>query len=249
MIELLRSGATAGEIALGAMYSVADRIMEMDRLEGPVMIPGGVCEYFPGRGEGAGRALRLPGGDHPRAHHGRRAGRRPVRSRRRPRRIEAWPALPAAAEARLASGARLKEVMGAHFASVDRAARERSAPVAWCTSVGPAELLRALGSRSTSPRTTAPCWAPRRMANETYPGRQRAGLLARHLLLPHQRHRRLPPGQDAAAPRPTASPSPRPDVLRLQHQPVPRRAGLVRVLRREWNVPCWASSTPRTSAR
>jgi predicted CoA-substrate-specific enzyme activase len=48
VIELLRSGATAGEIALGAMYSVADRIMEMDRLEGPVMISGGVCEYFPG---------------------------------------------------------------------------------------------------------------------------------------------------------------------------------------------------------
>jgi predicted CoA-substrate-specific enzyme activase len=48
VIELLRSGATAGEIALGAMYSIADRIMEMDRLEGPVTISGGVCEYFPG---------------------------------------------------------------------------------------------------------------------------------------------------------------------------------------------------------
>jgi (R)-2-hydroxyacyl-CoA dehydratese activating ATPase len=48
VIELLRSGATAGEIALGAMYSVADRVMEMDKLEGPVMITGGVCEYFPG---------------------------------------------------------------------------------------------------------------------------------------------------------------------------------------------------------
>jgi predicted CoA-substrate-specific enzyme activase len=48
VIELLRSGATAGEIALGAMYSIADRIMEMDRLEGPVTVSGGVCEYFPG---------------------------------------------------------------------------------------------------------------------------------------------------------------------------------------------------------
>jgi hypothetical protein len=44
---------------------------------------------------------------------------------------------PRVAEAPLASAARLKEVMGAHFAGVDRAARERSAPVAWCTSVGP----------------------------------------------------------------------------------------------------------------
>ena len=48
VIELLRSGASAGEIALGAMYSVADRIMEMDRLTGPLVITGGVCEYFPG---------------------------------------------------------------------------------------------------------------------------------------------------------------------------------------------------------
>jgi (R)-2-hydroxyacyl-CoA dehydratese activating ATPase len=48
VIELLRRGATAGEIALGCMYSVADRIMEMDRLAGPVLITGGVCEYFPG---------------------------------------------------------------------------------------------------------------------------------------------------------------------------------------------------------
>jgi predicted CoA-substrate-specific enzyme activase len=48
VIELLRNGATAGEIALGCMYSVAERILEMDRLKGPVMVTGGVCEYFPG---------------------------------------------------------------------------------------------------------------------------------------------------------------------------------------------------------
>ncbi len=48
VIELLRAGATAGEIALGAMYSVADRILEMDRLTSPVVVTGGVCEYFPG---------------------------------------------------------------------------------------------------------------------------------------------------------------------------------------------------------
>jgi predicted CoA-substrate-specific enzyme activase len=48
VIELLRNGATAGEIALGCMYSIADRVLEIDRLTGPVMITGGVCEYFPG---------------------------------------------------------------------------------------------------------------------------------------------------------------------------------------------------------
>jgi predicted CoA-substrate-specific enzyme activase len=48
VIELLRSGATAGEIALGCMHSIADRILEMDRLASPVLVTGGVCEYFPG---------------------------------------------------------------------------------------------------------------------------------------------------------------------------------------------------------
>lgn len=48
VIELLRNGATAGEIALGCMYSVADRVLEIDRLRGPVVVSGGVCEYFPG---------------------------------------------------------------------------------------------------------------------------------------------------------------------------------------------------------
>jgi predicted CoA-substrate-specific enzyme activase len=48
VIELLRNGATAGEIALGCMYSIAERILEMDRLKGPLLVTGGVCEYFPG---------------------------------------------------------------------------------------------------------------------------------------------------------------------------------------------------------
>jgi predicted CoA-substrate-specific enzyme activase len=48
VIELLRSGATAGEIALGCMYSIAERILEIDRVTSPVVVSGGVCEYFPG---------------------------------------------------------------------------------------------------------------------------------------------------------------------------------------------------------
>lgn len=73
---------------------------------------------------------------------------------------------PRAAEAPLASGARLKEVMGAHFAGVDRAARERSAPVAWCTSVGPVELLRALGYQVFFPENHGALLGATRMANE-----------------------------------------------------------------------------------
>jgi predicted CoA-substrate-specific enzyme activase len=48
IIELLRRGVSLGEIALGAMHSVADRILEVGGIEGPVTLTGGVCEYFPG---------------------------------------------------------------------------------------------------------------------------------------------------------------------------------------------------------
>jgi benzoyl-CoA reductase/2-hydroxyglutaryl-CoA dehydratase subunit BcrC/BadD/HgdB len=43
------------------------------------------------------------------------------------------------------STARLKSVMAQHFHELDRAAQEGSPKIAWCTSVGPAELLRAMG--------------------------------------------------------------------------------------------------------
>lgn len=63
VIELLRKGSTAGEIALGCMYSIAERVMEMDRLTAPLLISGGVCEYFPGvvraLGERSGLAVEV----------------------------------------------------------------------------------------------------------------------------------------------------------------------------------------------
>lgn len=40
---------------------------------------------------------------------------------------------------------RLKQVMAQHFRELDQAAKSGSPIVAWCTSVGPAELLRAMG--------------------------------------------------------------------------------------------------------
>ncbi len=74
-----------------------------------------------------------------------------------------------AGEAQLASSARLKEVMGAHFAAVGEAARSRSAPVAWCTSVGPVELLRALGYEVFFPENHGAMLGASRMANDTMP--------------------------------------------------------------------------------
>jgi benzoyl-CoA reductase/2-hydroxyglutaryl-CoA dehydratase subunit BcrC/BadD/HgdB len=73
---------------------------------------------------------------------------------------------PRTAEAPLAAATRLKELMNAHFQGVDRAARERSAPVAWCTSVGPVELLRALGYEVFFPENHGALLGASRVANE-----------------------------------------------------------------------------------
>jgi phage pi2 protein 07 len=39
----------------------------------------------------------------------------------------------------------LKKVMADHFYELDEASRTGSKKIAWCTSVGPAELLRGMG--------------------------------------------------------------------------------------------------------
>lgn len=46
---------------------------------------------------------------------------------------------------RLHSARAMKQVMSDHFHQLDEASKTGAAPIAWCSSVGPAELLRALG--------------------------------------------------------------------------------------------------------
>lgn len=48
VLERLREGATREEIALGCMHSIAERIVEIGGFEDPIVICGGVAEYFPG---------------------------------------------------------------------------------------------------------------------------------------------------------------------------------------------------------
>jgi predicted CoA-substrate-specific enzyme activase len=48
VLERLREGASREEIALGCMHSIAERIIEIGGFEDPVVICGGVVEYFPG---------------------------------------------------------------------------------------------------------------------------------------------------------------------------------------------------------
>jgi activator of 2-hydroxyglutaryl-CoA dehydratase len=48
ILERLLEGATPEEVAAGCIRSVAQRVLEIGQLEDPVVITGGVAEYFPG---------------------------------------------------------------------------------------------------------------------------------------------------------------------------------------------------------
>ena len=69
----------------------------------------------------------------------------------------------------LASTAALRDTMGAYYRGLGDAVAAKSAPVAWCTSVGPAELLRALGFVVHFPENHAAMLGAGRTANRFLP--------------------------------------------------------------------------------
>jgi benzoyl-CoA reductase/2-hydroxyglutaryl-CoA dehydratase subunit BcrC/BadD/HgdB len=73
------------------------------------------------------------------------------------------------ARAEFGSTERMKQIMGAYFQALGVAARDKSAPVAWCTSVGPAELLRALGYQVYFPENHGAMLGALRQANDYLP--------------------------------------------------------------------------------
>jgi predicted CoA-substrate-specific enzyme activase len=48
VLEQLRQGATREEVAAGCIRSIAERVFEIGGLVDPVVVSGGVAEYFPG---------------------------------------------------------------------------------------------------------------------------------------------------------------------------------------------------------
>jgi benzoyl-CoA reductase/2-hydroxyglutaryl-CoA dehydratase subunit BcrC/BadD/HgdB len=69
----------------------------------------------------------------------------------------------------LRSTGALRETMGAYYLGLASAAEGKSAPVAWCTSVGPAELLRALGFAVHFPENHAAMLGAARTAGRYLP--------------------------------------------------------------------------------
>lgn len=48
VLERLREGAMREEVALGCIMSIAERVAEIGGFDGPIVVSGGVAEYFPG---------------------------------------------------------------------------------------------------------------------------------------------------------------------------------------------------------
>ena len=64
---------------------------------------------------------------------------------------------------------KMKEIMEQHFRELDEAAKTKSRKVAWCTSVGPAELLRAAGFLVYFPENHGAMLGSTRMATDLIP--------------------------------------------------------------------------------
>ncbi|MDD8025892.1 MAG: 2-hydroxyacyl-CoA dehydratase family protein [Acidobacteriota bacterium] len=75
----------------------------------------------------------------------------------------------------LESTGRLRELLAGYFRELDRASRERSPRIAWCSSVGPAELLVSLGFAVYYPENHAAMLGAVRKAAQTIPAALAAG--------------------------------------------------------------------------
>ncbi|HSO71223.1 MAG TPA: 2-hydroxyacyl-CoA dehydratase family protein, partial [Thermodesulfobacteriota bacterium] len=69
----------------------------------------------------------------------------------------------------------MKKIMADHFLDLDRAAKAGSPKVAWCTSVGPAELLRGMGFLVYFPENHGAMLGATRMATEFIPAANARG--------------------------------------------------------------------------
>jgi benzoyl-CoA reductase/2-hydroxyglutaryl-CoA dehydratase subunit BcrC/BadD/HgdB len=76
---------------------------------------------------------------------------------------------------KIAAAKTLRKLMADHFYELDRAAKEGHPKVAWCTSVGPAELLRAMGFLVYFPENHGAMLGATRMAVETIPAANAIG--------------------------------------------------------------------------
>ncbi|MBN2559661.1 MAG: 2-hydroxyacyl-CoA dehydratase [Phycisphaerae bacterium] len=76
---------------------------------------------------------------------------------------------------KIAAAKTLRKLMADHFYELDQAVKDGHPKVAWCTSVGPAELLRAMGFVVYFPENHGAMLGATRMATETIPAANAIG--------------------------------------------------------------------------
>jgi len=76
---------------------------------------------------------------------------------------------------KIAAAGTMRKLMADHFYELDRAVKDGHPKVAWCTSVGPAELLRAMGFLVYFPENHGAMLGATRMATETIPAANAIG--------------------------------------------------------------------------
>ncbi len=75
----------------------------------------------------------------------------------------------------IAATSLMKKLMSDHFLSLDKAKKEGTSKVAWCTSVGPAELLHAMGFQVYYPENHGALLGATRMATDFIPAANAIG--------------------------------------------------------------------------
>ena len=88
---------------------------------------------------------------------------------------------------KIAAAKACKKIMADHFYELDEASKTGSRKIAWCTSVGPAELLRGMGFLVYFPENHGAMLGATRMATDLIPLCQCPRVFSRYLFLSHGR--------------------------------------------------------------
>ncbi len=140
----------------------------------------------------------------------------------------------------------MRKLMGAYFAELDQAATTRERKIAWCTSVGPAELLRSFGFLVYFPENHGAVLGSSRLAQELIPAANARGYspdICSYLTSDIGSYLK---GQTPLTKAFGMAGPPRPDVLVYNTNQCRDVQDWFGFYQREWDVPLIGIDTPRS---
>ena len=140
----------------------------------------------------------------------------------------------------------MRKLMGAYFAELDEASRTREHKIAWCTSVGPAELLRSFGFLVYFPENHGAVLGSSRLAQELIPAANARGYspdICSYLTSDIGSYLK---GQTPLTKAFGMAGPPRPDILVYNTNQCRDVQDWFGFYQREWNVPLVGIDTPRS---